>query len=138
MNLDQLHEANMALVSNNIDKYATRTKRAVEAALKSWMEVRGEKVEMTKLAENKFQFEIDFQHWMRSETIADVNREFEDAIRRSDKEGHIFKIEADGVGDEFVEALLSGLRPGMKLTAEAFFPLVSFTVTWTVVTRRAK
>lgn len=139
MNLVQLHEADMATVSNNIDKYAKRTERAINDALKSWFEIRGEKVVVTKEADNVFRFTIDFKHWMRSSTIADVDREFEDAIKRSDKEGHMKSVELGNAnGDEFVEALLSGLRPGMKVIAEAFFPTLEYVVTWTVVTRRAK
>lgn len=137
MNLVQLHEVNMATVSNDIDKYAKRTERAINAALKSWFEVRGERVVVNKEAENVFRFVIDFNHWMRPSTIADVYREFEDAIKRSDKEGHMKSVEqGNSVGDEFVEAMLSGLRPGMKLTAEAFFPTLEYVVTWQVVTRR--
>lgn len=122
----------------DIKKKISRTLKAITAALKPYCEVKGETVKVTVLAPNKAQFTIDFKHWMRPETIHDVNEEFEAAIKKSDEEGHIHKISVGDAahGDHYIEALLSGLRPGMKLTAEAFFPTAEFEVTWKQVTTR--
>lgn len=54
------------------------------------------------------------------------------AITSADKEGYISSIEIGevSVGENFVEAILSGLRPGMPVIAEAFFPTISYEVKW--------
>jgi hypothetical protein len=64
----------------------------------------------------------------------DINEAYSDitrAIVKADVNGHIQKQEETGSGANFVEALLTGLRPGMKpVMVEAFFPTLMFDITW--------
>jgi hypothetical protein len=111
-----------------ISKKATKTFNAVKKALKPY----GPAVfEMKTLSETSVEITADFQRWLAPETILDAYQEMEYTIKKADEEGHLFKVEVgNGVGADFVEAILSGLRPGMPVKAEAFFPLLAYEVTW--------
>lgn len=75
---------------------------------------------------------VSFERWMREETIEDAYTEFKSCIQSADADGHIAKIvDGDaGEGAKFVESMLQGLRPGMSLKAEAFFPTLAYTILW--------
>ena len=127
-----------AEVSREMQTNINRAATAIRKTMKPWFENK-ETLSVQTLSENSAKFTIEFNHWMRPETILDANEEFEDAIKKSDVNGHIHKIEeGNSTGEHFVEALLSGLRPGMKVKVEAFFPTMEKIVTWKIVTRRPK
>lgn len=81
---------------------------------------------------------IDFQNWLRSEAIDDADKMFKDALKDADVNGHIHSLEVGAAhGSEFVEALLSGLKPGMNVKSEAFFPTLEYVITFKqIVSRR--
>lgn len=88
-------------------------------------------VTVENISPNEAKICVDIHRWHRPKDIIRIGEDIVDAIESSDKEGYIYKIvDGDGVGPEFCEALLSGLRPGMKLRAEAFFPYLEYVVTW--------
>ena len=89
-------------------------------------------------SENKAIFVLSFQRYVPEEDMKAIDEDFKFAIEQSDSEGHIFKIE---VGDEahgykFVDSILGGLRPGMTVKAEAFFPSFSYEVTWKMIMKK--
>jgi hypothetical protein len=127
-----------AEVSREMQQNFNRTAAAIRKELKPFFEQK-ETVKVEVLSPNSAKFTIDFNYWLREETIRDVHQEFEDAIKKSDVNGHIQSIEeGNSHGDQYVEALLSGLRRGMKVKVEAFFPTAEKIVTWQIVTRRPK
>jgi len=122
-------------ISPEMQKNFNRTAVSIRKAMKPWVEQR-EVLSVATTGQNKATYTIEFNHWLREETIGEVCKEIEDAIKKSDVNGHIHKIEDHSSGEQSVEALLSGLRRGMKLVPEAFFPTIEFVVTWQIVTRR--
>ena len=78
------------------------------------------------------EFIAEFHRWLRPDSIEDVYSDMAHEVHLLDEEGW---VHTDGPGDnavgaEFVEAILMGLRKGMKLDAEAFFPTLSYEVKW--------
>jgi len=127
-----------AEVSREMQTNFNRTAAAVRKTLKPWFENK-EQVRVEVLSEKSAKFLIEFNYWMRPETIVDVHNEFEEAIKKADVNGHIQSIEeGNSTGEHYVEAMLGGLKPGMKVKAEAFFPTMEKIVTWQIVTRRPK
>lgn len=126
-----------AAVSREMQQNIDKTKRALEKGLASWFEQK-EKVEVEVLSENSAKFTIEFNHWLRPETILDVHRTAEDIVRAAKISGELFSVKIDGTGEYAVEALLSGLRRGMPVKAEAFFPDVWITVVWKNIVSRNK
>jgi hypothetical protein len=128
-----------ATVSREMQQNFNRTATAVRKVMKPYFEQK-EQVRVTPLSEKSAKFAIEFNYWMRPEAIVEAHNEFEDAIRKSDENGHIQTIrEGDSTGEHYVEAMLGGLRRGMKAPViEAFFPTMEKIVTWSVVTRRPK
>lgn len=123
-------------LSSDVTKKASRTALAIKKALKPYM-LHGEKLEVQPLAENKAAFTIDFNRWIRSENLSEIWDEMRLAIESADLEGHLHKVEiGNGSGDEYAEALLQGLRPGMKVDAAAFFPTIEYIVTWKMIIKR--
>ena len=89
------------------------------------------KFEMKVLDPLKVQIIIEMQKFMHPESIEDAYSELTRTITKADVNGHIHKLEESGSGTQFVEALLTGLRPGMKpIMVEAFFPTIMFDITW--------
>lgn len=80
----------------------------------------------------KAEVAVHFERYMSPESINDITNEIKSAIIDADENGHIFKLDYGDLchGENFAEALLTGLRPGMSLKAEALFPTVSFEITW--------
>lgn len=109
-------------------KKAAKTLSAFKKRIKSFGKA---EVEMKLLSPTSVEIVAEFQHWLSPESIDDVYSEMEDVIKKADTEGHIMTVEVgNGVGANFVEAILSGLRPGMPVKAEAFFPTIAFEVKW--------
>lgn len=124
-----------SVLQDSVSKKANRALSASKKALKSFGKF---KVEMNVLSPLSVEIVVEFQQWLREESIQDAYDKFIYAIKQSDTDGHIEKIEdGNGNGPKFVEALLSGLRPGYKVIAEAFFPTLAYEVTWkNVVTKK--
>lgn len=94
------------------------------------------KVEVTTDGPFKATVVAELNHWMRPEDINAMWEDLTDAVKKADDNGHIHSLEEHGSGEEFVEALLSSLKPGMKLKAEAFFPTVGFKITWKQIIKK--
>jgi hypothetical protein len=90
------------------------------------------------LGENKAEFIIDFKHYVSEMDMKAIDENFKFAIDQADKEGHIFKTEIGDAahGFKFVDSILGGLRPGMTVKAEAFFPTFSYVVTWKMIMKK--
>lgn len=110
-----------------IAKRATKVVNAIKKAVKNYGK---NTVTLNVLTETSARIDIDFHQWMRAESITDIYDELSYLIKKTDVEGYINSLEEVGHGAEFVEALLSGLKPGMSLRAEAFFPTISFEIKW--------
>lgn len=117
-----------------ISKKASKTLNAVKKAIKPFGKA---DVQMNVLSETSVEIVAEFQHWLRSETIDEVYDEMKYVINKADEEGHLFSVDVgNGVGADFVEAILSGLRPGMPVKAEAFFPTIAYEVKWKNVMKK--
>ena len=118
-----------------ITKSASKTLKAVKAILKSYGKAN---VQMNVLSETSVEFVADFQHVVSPSGIQNVYVDMKHAITSADAEGYISSIEIGevSVGEHFVEAILSGLRPGMPVIAEAFFPTISYEVKWKNIINR--
>ena len=88
------------------------------------------KVEIEVLGPFHVKFTSDLTAYFSPENLTAMWDDLEDAVYHADTEGHIFKLEAEGSGARFVESLLQGMRPGMIVKAEAFFPVVGFSIKW--------
>ena len=89
-------------------------------------------------SENKVEFIMDFQRYVPEMDMQAIDEDFKFAIEQSDAEGHIHKIEVGDAahGFKFVDSILGGLRPGMVVKAEAFFPSFSYEVTWKMIMKK--
>ena len=126
------------VISHEMRTNFNRTATKIRQQLKPFLSNK-EALQVEVLAENSVKYSIEFKHWMRPEEILDMHNVCEQAIRGADINGHIQAIEeGNSTGEHFVEAMLSGLRPGMKLKVEAFYPTMEKIVTWKVVTSRKK
>lgn len=111
-----------------ISKKATKTLNAVKKALKPYGK---SDIQMNVLSETSVEIVVDFQKWMAPETILDAYQEMEYSIKKADEEGYLFSVTiGNGHGADFVEAILQGLKPGMTVKAEAFFPTLAYEVKW--------
>ena len=89
------------------------------------------KFELKPVSEYSAQIIVEFQRFMHPENIDDTYENITYTIEKADVDGHIKILEEAGVGSGFVEALLSGLRPGMApVMVEAFFPTLIWDITW--------
>ena len=90
------------------------------------------------LSENKVEFIMDFQRYVPEMDMKAIDEDFKFAIEQSDAEGHIHKIEVGDAahGFKFVDSILGGLRPGMVVKAEAFFPTLAYEVTWKMIMKK--
>jgi hypothetical protein len=113
-------------------KYLRSAEKRVRSEMASYFRHKpAPKLSVTVDSPYKATVTIDFQNWMRPETIDDVDEMFKDALKRADVNGHIHQLEVGAAhGSEFVEAMLSGLKPGMSLKAEAFFPTLEYVITF--------
>jgi hypothetical protein len=89
-------------------------------------------------SENKAVFVMEFQRYVPELDMKAIDEDFKFAIEQSDEEGHIFKIEVGDAahGYKFVDSILGGLRPGMEIKAEAFFPTFAYEVTWKMIMKK--
>lgn len=126
------------VVSKEMYTNISRTTKAVKTEIKRYSEQK-EQVIVKVDAPNKATYLIEFNRYMDPKDIVSMHKDLVDAIKASDVNGHIQSIEDTGSsGEGTVEAILGGLRKGMKVLPEAFFPTVQYTVTWQIVTRRPK
>jgi hypothetical protein len=74
---------------------------------------------------------------MHPEDIDAVDDDFKFALKQADVDGHIFKLEVgNATGSHFVEAMISGLKPGMTVKAEAFFPTLEYEITFKQIMKK--
>lgn len=90
------------------------------------------------LGENKVEFILSFQRYVNEMDLKAIDEDFKFAIEQADAEGHLHKVEdgSHAVGYKFVDSILGGLRPGMTLKAEAFFPTLAYEVTWKMIMKK--
>lgn len=125
-------------VSKEMQLNITKTRIALEKELKSWFE-RGEKVQVQATSANSARYTIEFNYWMRPETILDVAKTAEEVVRAAKIPGELFKVEVDHTGEYAVEAMLGGIRRGIMIKSEAFFPDFEIDVIWkNIVSRGSK
>lgn len=125
-------------VSNEMYQNINKTRVALEKGLKSWFEQK-EQVKVEVLSANSAKYTVEFNYWMRPEMIEDVGKTAEEIVKAAKIPGEVFKIDVDGTGPEYVEAMLGSLRKGMKpIRVEAFFPDLYITVTWKNIVSRGK
>lgn len=115
----------------DITKKVKKAEKSILSYMKSYMGHR-EKLVTKVEGPNKVRFTVDFNRWYHPEDIDYMNEEFEDALKVRKDEDNIHSIEqGNGHGSKFVEALLSGLQPGMDpVQVDAFFPTVEWVVTY--------
>jgi hypothetical protein len=120
------------------DKYLKKAERNVRSEMGAHFKLKpSPKLEVKVESPYKARITIDFQRVMDPKSIIAADEDFEFALSTADVNGHIHKLEVgNSNGPEFVEAFLSGLRPGMKLNAEAFFPTLEYVVTFKQVISR--
>jgi hypothetical protein len=127
-----------SVVSNEMYSNINKTRVALLATLKKWS-LKSDLLAAT-VPPNQAIFTIDVQKWLRPEDISELTDDLKTTIERAKIPGELFKIVDNSFGSEFVEAMLSGLRPGMKsIPVESFFPTFQFEVTWkNVVSRKVR
>lgn len=120
------------MVEGTLDKSVTTKTKKVVSAFTSELKRFDKKAKVQLQVVGPFSVRIhsDLTHYMNPSDISGMWDDLKSAINKADVDGHIFKIEEDGSGEHFVEALLQGLRPGMVVKAEAFFPTVGFSIKW--------
>ena len=130
----KLNEVAVAL-DPAIARKANRTAKFIKSEIKNAGKF---EFSMEPTAENKVVFTLRFQHYVAEQNLKAIDEDFKFAIKQSDEEGHIFKIQVgDGAhGYKFVDSILGGLRPGMTVKAEAFFPTFSYEVTWKMIMKK--
>jgi hypothetical protein len=111
-------------------KKMAKVVKAFTAEVKKYSRGANAKISMTVTGEFSAKVHADMNLWMRPESMESVWEDTLYAIEKADDAGHIKSITEDGSGPEYSEAILSGLRPGMKLTAEAFFPVIGYEIEW--------
>ena len=122
-----LEVANVALDPSVIKK----TTRVFNAAKKEIARYGKATAELKPTGPFTVQLIFDMQRYMHPEDIQNAYEDVSDAINKADVDGHIHKLEESGHGHEFVEALLTGLRPGMApIKVDAFFPTLMWDITW--------
>ena len=121
----------------DVAKKVKRAENKIKSALKSYMNHK-EKLVTVCESPNKVRFTVDFNRWYHPEDIDYMNDEFEDALKSLKSDDNIHSIETgNSHGSEFVEALLSGLHPGMApVQVNAFFPTVEFVVTYKTMLKK--
>lgn len=88
------------------------------------------KVSMTVTGEFSADIHADMQRWFNQDDMSNVWEDTKYAVERADDAGHIHTLIEDGSGIEYSTGLLSGLRPGMKITVDAFFPVIGYKIKW--------
>ena len=136
MNLNEVTEVSAA---PEFAKYLKAAERQIKSELNSYFKQKpSPKLEVSVKSPYAATISIDFQNFMHPADIDAADENFKDALKKADVNGHIHKLETgNSVGSNFVEVVLSGLKPGMTVKAEAFFPYLAFEVTFKqIVSRR--
>ena len=120
------------IVEGTLDKsVATKTKKVVGAFTTELKRFdKKAKVEVEILGPFTVRFTSQLTKYFDKRDIEVMWQDLAEAVIKADEAGHIFKIDEDGSGEDFVRGLLTGLKPGMVVKAEAFFPTVGFTIKW--------
>ena len=129
----KLLEVANTMLKPDIQKKADKIEKAVKKEMLRYGKC---KVSWKPQDEVKATIYVDFERFMHEEDINGAYEEFKDAINKADTDGHIFKLTDEGHGAQFVNALLTGLRPGMTVKAEAFFPTLGYEITWKNIVSR--
>ena len=129
----KLLEVAEAQLDPSIEKKVQKTMKALKAEAARFGK---NQISIKVMSPFKVEFTIEFQRFMHPEDLKAMWPDLQDALKKSDTEGHIHKIEENGSGENFVDAILSGLRPGMMVKADAFFPTVIYEVTWKQIVSR--
>ncbi len=110
-----------------VSKMASKTMTEVKANLKSFG-----KADYQIVPKSAFKAEIvvNFKKVLDPRMIRNASALFYDAIDEADVNGRTASIQETGNGENFVEAVIAGLKPGMVVKAEAFFPTLSYEITW--------
>lgn len=130
----QIQDIKTPTLDKSIVSKSTAISKAFERELKRWD--KSARVEIEPLGPFNARITSDLNRWFDVEDIKIIWEECKSAIEKADTAGDIFKIEENGSGEHFVEALLSGLRPGMPVVAEAFFPTIGFDIKWKQIINR--
>lgn len=117
-------------------KYLKKAEKHVRSELASTFRTKP-KFEVKVISPYKATMTLDMQQFMHPQDIDAVAEDFKFALKQADTESHVFKIE-DGAshGSNFVEAILGGLRPGMTVKAEAFFPTIEYEITFKQIMKK--
>lgn len=90
-------------------------------------------IEIDAVESHKVKFTVEMQRWLNY-TDKDFDlfeSELKSSIDHADTDSKIFKVELPiWPTGQYYEAILGGLRPGMTLKADAFFPMFEVVVTW--------
>lgn len=136
MNLKQyLNEADAA---PDFAKYLKKAEKHVRSELSSlFKEKLSPKLEVKVESAYKARVTLELQRFAHPKDIDAIEEDFKFALEQADVNGHIFKIElGNSNGPNFVEALVSGLRPGMTVKAEAFFPTFEYEITFKQIMKK--
>jgi len=123
-----LKEVVTPILDPAIAKKMAKVMKAFSAEIKRFD--KNAKITMTVTGEFSADVHADMTRWMRPEAVNDVWKETTAAIKKADDAGHIHELVEDGSGEHYAEAILSGLRPGMELKAEALFPTIGYQIKW--------
>lgn len=120
------------MVDGTLDKsVVTKTKKVVNAFTTELKRFdKKAKAEVEILGPFTVRITSELTKYFDASDIEMIWQDTSKAVVNADEAGHIFKIEEEGSGNEFVKALLVGLKPGMVVKAEAFFPTIGFTIKW--------
>jgi hypothetical protein len=117
-------------------KYLKKAEKHVRSELASEFRLKP-KFEVKVVSPYKAIMTLDIQHFMHPEDIDATDDDFKFALNQADTEGHIFKLEVgNATGSHFVEAMISGLKPGMTVKAEAFFPTLEYEITFKQIMKK--
>jgi hypothetical protein len=108
-------------------KQMKRFERKLKELFKSELKMNG-KLMMTVLSPFSASYEFKYERVLDDRSFEAMIKDIQSVLRQADEEGHVHKI--DDHSSNPAEVLLNSLRPGMKVDADAFFPTISFTVTW--------
>lgn len=133
-----LFEVTQAAAAPKFAKYLRAAEKRVRSEMASYFRHKpAPKLSVTVQKPYEATVTIDFQNWLRPESIDDADKMFKEALKDADVNGHIHKLEVGAAhGSEFVEAMLSGIKPGMTIKAEAFFPTLEYVITFKQIMSR--
>ena len=119
-------------------KFLDKAEKKIKSEMKWVFQHNAPNLEIKLESSYKARITLEFQHWLDSKDIDAADEDFKFAIEQADTEDNIHKLEiGDASGSEFYEVVLGGLRPGMNVKAEAFFPTLEYVVTFKQLIRKS-